>query len=121
MARFDAIVNPTFQRAMRLITAITNTNPAQVTTSFPHNYGSGDIVRLHVPHYFKMHRADKLVGEIIVTGPTTFTINIDTTGFNPFVAPAAPEPWYIEKYACVTPVGEIAANLSGATRNVLPY
>jgi len=120
MARFHAVENPTFQRAMRLISAITNANPAQITTTFDHDYETGDIVRLHVPRWFGMRRADKQVGTITVTGTDTFTIDIDTTQFNAFSIPA-PVPWYVDSYPSVTPVGEIAANLGGATQNVLPY
>ena len=118
MARFNAEENPTFQRSMRLISSITNSNPASVTTTFDHNYGTGDIVRLNIPRVFGMTQADKLVGTIAVTGTDSFTIDIDTSGFNPFVVPA-PVPWWVSKYAMVTPVGEVTANLNGATQNVL--
>jgi len=120
MARFTAVENPTFQRSMRLISSITNAYPAEVTTTFAHNYGTGDIVRLNIPKWYGMIQADKLVEAITVTGATTFTIDIDTTGFDPFSIPA-PVPWYVDSYPQVTPVGEVSANLSGATQNVLPY
>ncbi len=118
MARFHAVVDPTFQRSMRLINAITNANPAEVTTTFDHDYGTGDVVRLNIPKWFGMVQADKLVGTIIVTGTDTFTINIDSTSFDAFSIPA-PIPWYVNAYAQVTPVGEVTANLSGATQNTL--
>ena len=120
MARFHAVTNPTFQRAMRLISAITNSFPAQVTTTFDHDYGTGDIVRLIIPKWFGMVQANKLVGTITVTGSDTFNVDIDTTNFNPFVIPA-PVPWYVTAYAQVTPVGEISSNLGGATQNTLPH
>jgi len=118
MARFHAEENPTFQRAMRLISAITKSKSAQVTTSFDHDYGTGDIVRLNIPRWFGMVQADRLTGKITVTGTDTFTINIDTTKFDTFAIPA-PVPWYMDSYPSVTPVGEIAANLGGATQNTL--
>jgi len=118
MARFFEYSNPTFQRAMRLISAITNAYPAQVTTSFDHEYETGDIVRLNIPRWYGMVQANKLVGTVTVTGATTFTIDIDTSDFNPFNVPA-PVPWYVDSYPHVTPVGEISANLGGATKNVL--
>ena len=120
MARFHAVADPTFQRSMRLISAITNTNPAQVTTTFDHDYGTGDIVRLSIPKWFGMVQIDKLVGTITVTGTDTFTIDIDATSFNPFSIPV-PVPWYVNAYAQVTPVGEVTANLGGATQNTLPH
>ena len=120
MARFHAVENPTFQRAMRLISAITNNYPAQVTTTFDHDYETGDIVRLNIPKWFGMTQADKLIGTITVTGTDAFTIDIDTTRFDVFAVPA-PVPWYVDSYGSVTPVGEIAANLGGATQNTLPH
>lgn len=118
MARFHAVQNPTFQRAMRLISAITNSNPATVTTSFDHDYGTGDIVRLNIPRWFGMTQANKLVGTITVTGSDTFTIDIDTTKFDTFVIPS-PVPWYVDSYPSVTPVGEVTSKLAGATQNTL--
>jgi len=120
MARFTAEENPTFQRAMRLISAITNDNPAQVTTTFDHDYGTGDIVRLNIPKWYGMIQADKLVGTITVTGTDTFTIDINTTKFDIFSVPA-PVPWYVNASASVTPVGEVTENLDGATQNTLPH
>ena len=105
---------------MRLISAITNANPAQVTTTFDHDYETGDIVRLNLSRWFGMTQANKLVGTITVTGTDTFTINIDTTKFDPYVIPA-PVPWYVDRYGSVTPVGEVAANWGGATQNTLPH
>lgn len=120
MARFHAVADPTFQRSMRLVSAITNANPAQITTTFDHDYGTGDIVRLSIPRWFGMVEADKLVGTITVTGSDTFDMNIDTTSFTPFSVPS-PVPWYVNAYAQITPVGEISANLAGATQNTLPH
>lgn len=115
---FYANPSPIFQPAMRLVTAITNANPAVVTTSFEHDYRTGDIVRLYVPKWYGMRRADKLQGTITVTADTTFTIDIDTTGFNTFSIPA-PVPWYVSSAPHVVPVGEINSNLGGAVQNGL--
>lgn len=76
---------PVFQKAMRIITAITNAFPASVTTSFNHNYITGMIVRLNIPMGYGMQQANQLYGPIIVTGNTTFTIDIDTISMDPFV------------------------------------
>lgn len=120
MARFQAEENPTFQRAMRLVSAITKGYPAQVTTTIDHDYETGDIVRLTVPVWFGMVQANLLVGTIEVTSTNSFNIDIDTRGFNPFKVPS-PVPWYVNSYAQVTPVGEISAKLTSATQNTLPH
>lgn len=111
--------SPVFQRAMRIIQSITNAYPAVVTTTFNHNYISGMIVRLNVPAGYGMVQANQLYGPIVVTGDTTFTIDVDTIYFDPFTVPST----YPNSYqsAQVTPIGSIASILSPATQNVLPY
>lgn len=78
---------PVYQPAMRIISSITNADPAVVTTTFNHQYQSGLIVRLNVPLGYGMQQANQLYGPIMVTGDTTFTIDIDTTFFDPLVVP----------------------------------
>ena len=113
MATCFAVASPTFQPAMRIVSAITNANPA-ATTTFDHDYATGLIVRLLVPFDHGMVEADKLVGAITVTGVTTFTIDIDTRNLGVFSIPGSTN-------FCpqVLPVGEINSLLTQATRNVL--
>ncbi len=114
-----AIEDPTFQPAMRLITALTLAENASVTTSFDHDYLVGLVVRLLVPSEFGMIQVNQEVGTIIdVPTATSFIIDIDTRGFDTFIVPA-PEPWYINDFPSVIPVGEVNSSLSQATRNVL--
>lgn len=112
-----AVADPRYQPAMRIVTAITNANPAAVTTSFDHDYNTGMIVRLYVPKGYGMLQADRLEGTITVTGTTTFTIDIDTTLFDSFTTPGG-SPWYINSYSQVVPTGEINSTIANATRNV---
>jgi len=79
--------SPIFQPALRIISAITKAQEAQVTTSFDHDYITGEIVRLLVPIDFGMWQINKLTGTITVTGSDTFTIDIDTTNFDTFSVP----------------------------------
>lgn len=110
---------PIFQPAMRVISSITNANPAVVTTTIDHQYQTGMINRLNIPLGFGMTQANGLQGTIVVTGDTTFSIAIDTTPFDIFSAPATYPLSY--QSATVTPIGEVNELLSAATRNVLPY
>lgn len=112
--------HPTFQSAMRIIASITKSNPAIVTTTFAHNYLTGEILRLNIPLGFGMQQADQLTGAITVTSPTTFTIDIDTTHFDPYVIPA-PNPGHFYTPGQVTPVAEVNSLLRAATQNVLPF
>jgi len=114
MPAYVAIPFPTFQPALRLIQAITKGFPCEVTTTFNHQYVTGLIVRLDILPGSGMEQADKLFGDITVTSPTTFTMNIDTTGFDNFVLVG-------DAQSQVIPIGEINSTLSSVTRNVLPY
>lgn len=114
--------SPIFQPARRLIASITNANPAVVTTTFPHQYKDGTIVRLDIPPADGMQQADQMTGTIVVLSPTTFAIDINTTDFDPFVIPSSPAPT-LQICAQVVPVGvtqtSINQAVSIATVNVL--
>lgn len=107
---------PVFKPAMRIITAITNGFPASVTTSFAHGYASGLVVRLVIPLGFGMQEANDLSGQIVVTGTTTFDIDIDTRYFNPFAVPVS-----ASQAAQAVPFGEVNSSVYQAYQNVLPY
>jgi hypothetical protein len=121
---YQAVTNPSYQPAMRIITAITNDYPALVTTSFANQYITGTIVRLYIPYNFGMTQANLLTGEITVVNSTQFTIDMDTTLFYPFVIPPSINlpsgPAVQLQFAQVVPVGEDNAILFAATRNVEP-
>jgi len=102
MANCYAVADPHFQPAMRLISAITNSNQATVTTSFDHDFVSGTIVRFYVPTYYGMVQLNKKKGTITVTGTDTFTVDINTINFDTFSAPGAA--WYQNQCAIVVPV-----------------
>jgi hypothetical protein len=147
---YEAIQYPMYQPAMRIITAITNATNALVTTSFDHQYISGTIVHLVIPQYYGMqqiyqnpHQPDwspRLT--ITVVNATQFTVNLDTTTFEPFAyppvimtidpitgLPVPLPPWrklsdgtiYINELPQVVPFGEVTEELRAAVKNVLPY
>lgn len=108
---------PQFQPAMRIITAITNGSPAVVTTDIDHNYQTGLIVRLDIPQEYGMVQADKLFGPIIRIDSTSFSIEIDTTSFDPFVVPSA---LLVSTLAQAVPMAEDASIVYQAVRDVTP-
>jgi hypothetical protein len=112
-----AISYPQFQPAMRIITAITNSFPAIVTTSFDHNYQTGLIVRLDIPLNYGMQQANQLFGPITRIDATTFSIPIDTRSFDPFVQPA---PAVVYTLAQAVPIAEVSNELYQAVRDVVP-
>lgn len=107
--------SPMYQPAMRLIESITQSSPAMVTTTFAHDYISGEIVRIKVPPTSGMQQINNKTGTIIVTGNTTFTIDIDSSLFDAYVIPV-PE----KNCGQVVPIGEVNSLLRAATNNVLP-
>lgn len=119
MCPIDAIEYPTCQPAMRIVTAITNAFPAQVTTSFAHNFEDLLVVRFYIPPDYGMAQLNLKEGKIEYIDATHFNVYIDTTLFDPFVVPGASN-----QKAQVVPVGVYgsgAEELENATRNVLPY
>lgn len=120
MPRCFAMQNPIFQPAMRLISAITQSNPMVVTTTFAHDYLSGLYVRLYVPTADGMPQANGLTGYIVVTSPTTFTLPYDSTHWIAFAIPMAPNP-QDDICAQVIPVAEDNGILYQAVQNTLPF
>lgn len=111
---------------MRNVFAITNNNPALVTTTFDginpgnHDYSTGLIVSLRIPDGFGMVQANNLYAPITVVNATQFTMAIDTTDFDPFVIPMSVGYLY-QTPAQVIPTGEVNDILTMACQNVLPY
>lgn len=126
--------SPIFLPAMRLILSITQTNPVVITTTLRtqvvggvlvavaanHDYNSGLIVRMRIPEACGMQQLNDYVGEIIVTGPTTFTLNVDGTKFDAFDIPVVTNPFWADTCAQIIPVGEDNSLLTEAVQNILP-
>lgn len=131
----EAIQNPTFQKAMRIITNITQAEQAEVTTSFAHNYITGMIVRIIVPWTSAWMVAGTIVtGMIQINGQqgvitrvddTRFLIAIDSTLYDAWATPpdiTLPDGTMTQtQFAQAVPVGEVNDILTAATQNVLPY
>lgn len=113
-----AVRNPFFQPAMRQIAAITNANPAVVTTTFNHNYITGTIIRLDITPNHGMAQANQLFGPIVRLTPTTFSIAIDTILFDPFAIPAPLPAKYTPSQTIA--IGEVSSLLNAAEFNVAP-
>ena len=119
MCGYSAIAFPTYQPAMRIVAGITNANPATVTTTFNHQYMTGTIIRIDIPPGFGMQQINQQFAPITVIDNTNFTIAIDTTLYDPFLA--STEYPYNEQLAQAVPIGEVNEILTAATQNVLPY
>jgi len=105
-----------FSPYQNVISNITNSNPAQVTTASNHGYFNGLVVRLVLPLTSGMNQINNLVSEIFVVDSTNFTVSVDSTNFDAFIPPLLPiasNP----SLAQVLPIGENALTLTSATEN----
>ena len=86
---------PIFQRAMRVISTITNENPAIVLTTTDHQYITGMIVRLNIPKGYGMQQANQLSGEI--TKLTTATTKQKVSSLRTVVPMNIVRHWQLKK------------------------
>jgi len=105
------------------ILSISNTNPAVVVTTYDgitaaaNDYIDGLIVRIVVPEWFGMQQINGLSGIITIISPTSFSITIDSTSFDPFAIPTQ-HPNNLLNSAQVVPIGEQTAIITGSFVNV---
>lgn len=86
--------SPDFEPKRHIITAITNSMNAAVTTLAAHGYSSDDVVCLIVPLTAGM-RLNYVETKIAVTGATTFTCDLDTQAMDVFVVPITGTPPHV--------------------------
>jgi hypothetical protein len=66
------------------ISTITQANPGAITTAAPHGYSTGD--KVFITAVGGMTEVNDKIYTITVTGASTFTIGIDTSGFTAYAA-----------------------------------
>ena len=118
--------DPIYYPKRLYITKITQAASAVVTTSVDHGLTVGQRVVFNVPSQFGMTQINGLRGQITAVTASTFTVNIDTSGFTAFAFPTSASVPFT--FAQVVPFGDapdtvanVNANqsvLTGATRNV---
>jgi hypothetical protein len=116
------------------ISAISQTNPAVITTYNAHNYKDGLVVRVYIPSTQEpapykstfpslgMPQINGAVGIISVINTNMFSMAIDSTNFDPYV-PGLALPKDKAFIGQVIPVSEDALTLTSATinnRNITP-
>ena len=112
--------NPRLKPSIHLISSITRSTIAVITTNFSHDYVSGAIVRFFLPTSVGMKQLNKKKAEITVINDTSFSVDIDTSKFDTFSVPALPI-WKDNTCALVIPVGEISSQLTSAVQDVSQY
>jgi hypothetical protein len=90
-----------------LITNITQSTPMIISVSIGNTtteaitYIVGMALRLFVPYSYGMYQANGLVGTITVIDGLDFTLNLDSSQFDPFIPPSG----NVEQPATLAPNG----------------
>lgn len=105
------MVSSNFLPKRRLISSVTNSTSATVTTTEDHGYTTGMYVRVFVPEAYGMNLYDQT--EITVTGTTTFMTTIDTSTQLPYVAPTFVTGGQAFTDAQVIPISGVEDNAAG--------
>jgi hypothetical protein len=108
-----------FVPARKVISNITNAPRAVITTTVPHDYVTGEYVRIHMPLTSGMVQIAQQYAPIEVIDDTNFYIDIDTRTYAPFVTPT-PTPGipYFQSPQCIA-IGSVNDTLRGAVHNSL--
>lgn len=108
-----------FVPARKVISNITNAQRAVVTTTEPHNYLTGEYVRIHMPQTSGMVQIAQQYAPIEVIDETNFYINIDSRPYAPFVVPTpTPGTPVFQVPQCIA-IGSVNSLLEGAVHNSL--
>jgi hypothetical protein len=103
-------VNSIFYPKTRYIVNITQAVNAVVTTSVNHGYVAGQEVRFNIVNSLNgMTQLNQQVGTIISTTASTFTVDINTTGYTAFTFPLIANIPRSYTFASVDPVGQDTA------------
>lgn len=103
-----------------LITAITQSLPMVITVAIEtpvvaaNTYIVGQAVKLFVPITYGMFQANGLIGKIMAISGSNFTLNIDSSQFDPFVIPLGS----VEAPASISPYGSRNLEFSNLTNSV---
>ena len=104
--------SPLFAPRAKTLLNISAAAQAVVTTSSPHGFSIGQLVRFNIPMVsateYGITQLDGVSATVVAVGTTTtFTINVNTVGMGAFAFPAAANVAF--SYAEVTPYGDDTA------------
>jgi hypothetical protein len=106
-----------------LITNITQSGPMVVSVAIGNSsteantYIVGMSVRLFVPRTYGMYQANNLVGTILSISGLNWTLNLDSSLFDPFVIPSG----NVETPASIAPFGSRNLQYTNGTSESVPF
>lgn len=113
-----------FTPSQAIIVDIDRGNNTLVSTYGTHGFSVGVSVRFVIPLERGMQQLNNIISVISATTPTTFTVQVNSTYFEPFI-PTDAFPLNTYRYlAQAIPVSESAFTLINATKNsgtIRPY
>jgi hypothetical protein len=88
-----------------------------VTTSAPHNYVIGQLIRTIIPPFYGTYQLNEQTAYVIsIPSTTQVTLNLNSTGYNAFI----PTPSYGPTPPQIVAVGDINTGLISSTGRILP-
>lgn len=91
--------------SVRVIANITQAAAGVVTTLVDHGLTTGQSIRLSIPTICGMTQLNNRLVTVTVVNASTFSINVDTTGYTAFNFPTIAQIALSPYYATMTPVG----------------
>jgi hypothetical protein len=110
-----------FTPHQEIIAQIVRGLPTTVFTIRAHGFLAGQVVKIDIPVQRGMQQLNGYIGQATITGALTFTLPIDSTGFDPYAVIVIP----VNESYCgqVIPIAEDALTLACSTinnNNILP-
>lgn len=109
---YYTVTDPAYVPQMENIASITLGYPTIVETTEDNGYLDGCIIRLVIPPAWGIPQINGQYAPITVISSTEFSMDIDSTFFDPLVAPSSPV-----QVPQTIPIGEIAGTLASSNFN----
>lgn len=85
-----------------------------IVDSNQNTYITGQLVYLSVPNSYGMYQANGLTGKILAINGLDFTLDINSTQFNPYITPSVTQ----ERPASLAPAGSRNIEFSNSTNRL---
>lgn len=105
------------------LTAITQSLPMVIIVQVvnpsteANTYIVGMAIRLFVPRSYGMYQANNLIGTITAISGSNFTLNLDSSQFDPFVVPSG----NVEQPATIAPAGSRNYQYTNGSSLAVPF
>jgi len=107
-----------FQPSVFVITAISQGQTTTITTSADNNYVIGQLVRVTMPAAFGIRQINEQLAYVIsIISPIQFVIDLNSSQFDPFIAP----PLHYSTLPQVMAVGDINSGVISQNGRSVPF